>query len=217
MSWTTLETHLSSPRMQRYLDDNQGDKLRAVDAYTHNLLISEALMPLLHVLEVSLRNGIHQRMTIHHGRADWYEVWRGNSLFREQYAYVTAAQRKLLSRQEVSTPDKLIAELSFGFWVSLFNRKVIMETSKPLLLTFTRCPKGQRRPEPIRAKLNKIRVLRNRCFHHEPLLWMPLHALHTEAQDVIQWISPDLQFWLSKHDRFPVVFAAWHASPRILC
>ena len=211
MPWTILEAHLSSPRMGRYLDDCKGDKVRAVEAYTHNLLISEALMPLLHVLEISLRNGIHQRMTAHHGRDDWYEAWRGDHNFSEQFSYVIAAKSKLAGRQEACTPDKVVAELSFGFWVSLFNRKVITETSKPLLLAFSRCPKGQRRPDPIRAKLNKIRNLRNRCFHHEPMLWMPLHGLHTEAQEVIKWISPDLQCWLATHDRFPAVFTAWSA------
>ncbi|MEK6789272.1 MAG: hypothetical protein AABY68_10015 [Pseudomonadota bacterium] len=188
-----------------------GDKARAVDAYTHNMLISEAFIPVLHVLEVALRNGIHQRMSSHYGRDDWYEAWVGDSNFNEQLGYVQEAKRKLAQRREAVSTDKVVAELNFGFWVSLFNRKIIHDTSKPLMLSFPRCPKAQRRPEPIRSKLNKIRNLRNRCFHHEPMVWMPLHALHTDAHEVIKWISPDLQLWLSSHDRLPMTFHAWRA------
>ena len=209
MSWMTLETHLSSPRMGRYLKYCVGDTTRAVEAYTHNMRVSEAFIPTLHVMEVALRNGIHQRMSSHYGRDDWYEAWLGDPDFSEQLRYVQAAKRKLAQRQEVASADKVVAELNFGFWVSLFNRKVIQGTSKPLMLSFPWCPKSQRRPEPIRAKLNKIRNLRNRCFHHEPVVWMPLHILHADAHEVIQWISPDLELWLASLDRLPMVFQAW--------
>lgn len=211
MSWTTLEAHLSSPRMGRYLKHCRGDKIRAVDAYTHNMLIGEAFIPALHVLEVALRNGIHSRMASHHLRDDWYEVWVGNPDFDEQLGYVREAKRKLAQRGESTSADKVVAELNFGFWTSLFNRKIIIHTSKPLMLAFPRCPKGQRQPDTIRSKLNKIRSLRNRCFHHEPMVWMPLPALHRDAHEVIKWISPDLQLWLSAHDRLPATLSAWHA------
>lgn len=209
MPWTTLEAHLSSPRMGRYLKHCGGDKVRAVGAYTHNMLIGEAFIPALHVLEVALRNGIHSCMSSHHGRDDWYEVWVGDPDFDEQLGYVREAKRKLAQRGEPTSADKVVAELNFGFWTSLFNRKIIIHTSKPLMLTFPRCPKGQRQPDTIRSKLNKIRNLRNRCFHHEPMVWMPLHALHRDAHEVIKWISPDLHLWLSAHDRLPATLRAW--------
>jgi len=66
-----------------------------------------------------------------------------------------------------------------------------------------------RRPDSIRTRLNKGRDLRNRCFHHEPLLWQPLYELHRDISEVIKWIDPCLYAWIRTHDRVPGTLADW--------
>lgn len=106
-------------------------------------------------------------------------------------------------------PDDITAELSFGFWTSLFNRKAFPDVSKPLMKVFFYCPRNAKKADVIRSRLNNARDLRNRCFHHEPLLWQPLFALHRDITEVVQWIDPGLCAWLKSHDRLPTALVDW--------
>ena len=205
MVWQTLEAKLSTPRMSRYLQGNKNREVRAAEAYVHNMKIAESFVSIFHVLEVSLRNGIQKEMALEYGRADWYEDWScsANPHLQRLYSKIAEAKRTLTGRGVPLSPDNVVAELSFGFWTSLFNRATIITFSKPLMRVFYSCPKGMRQPDNIRTRLNKGRDLRNRCFHHEPLLWQPLYELHRDISEVIRWIDPNLYAWIRTHDRVP--------------
>lgn len=211
MVWKTLEAKLSTPRMSRYLKGNKDRQARAAEAYVHNMRIAESLVSVFHVLEVALRNGIQKEMTLEYGRDDWYEEWNNAQDAGLQHLYdkITEAKKALRNRKVVITPDNLVAELSFGFWTSLFNRATIISLSKPLMRVFHHCPKSMRKPDNIRTRLNKGRDLRNRCFHHEPLLWQPLFELHRDISEVIKWIDPPLHGWITYHDRVPAMLGDW--------
>ncbi|KPW45750.1 Uncharacterized protein ALO82_03268 [Pseudomonas syringae pv. broussonetiae] len=210
MVWQTLEAKLSTPRMSRYLKGNR-DKDRAAEAYVHNMKIAESLVSVFHVLEVAVRNGIQKEMALEYGRDDWYEEWNGtgNANFQKLYDKISEAKNELRNRRVELTPDNIVAELSFGFWTSLFNRATIINLSKPLMRVFYLCPKSMRQPDNIRTRLNKGRDLRNRCFHHEPLLWQPLYELHRDVSEVIKWIEPGLHAWIKIHDRVPATLGDW--------
>ncbi|MFJ3484624.1 hypothetical protein ACIPL1_14750 [Pseudomonas sp. NPDC090202] len=211
MVWQTLEEKLSTPRMSRYLKSTDGKHARAVEAYVHNMKVAEALVSIFHVLEVALRNGIQREMALAYCRADWYEEWHtaDDIGLRTLYSNVNEARKGLRNRRVEITPDSIVAELSFGFWTSLFNRTNIMNLSKPLMRVFHHCPKNMRKPDNIRARLNKGRELRNRCFHHEPLLWQPLFEIHRDLLEIIRWIDPVLHAWITVHDRVPATLTEW--------
>lgn len=210
MPWNTLEPHFSSARLGRYKAHYDGDTERALTAYRSNIELAAALVPLLNVLEISLRNGIHRHLVIQYGRADWWVLWQGNPDFDWQCREISAAERKLIRRNESCSPEKIIAELQFGFWSSLFNAKCQDELWQQLRLVFTRCPKRDRRRKTISRELNKLRDLRNRAFHHEPLLWLhpPLPDQHQAGQRLLEWINPVLLNWLEPSDRFSHVWAS---------
>lgn len=134
--------------------------------------------------------------------------------FSWQNKEVANAKAKLARRHEAQTPDKVLAELTFGFWSSLFNTQFQTALWKDLRLVFARCPKPQRQRHNISAALNQIRDLRNRVFHHEPLLWLTPTLLdqHAVGLTVINWIDPQLGQWLSSHDRLPTTWAGWVAT-----
>ncbi|KPX78245.1 Uncharacterized protein ALO53_05283, partial [Pseudomonas amygdali pv. photiniae] len=142
MVWQTLEAKLSTPRMSRYLKGNR-DKDRAAEAYVHNMKIAESLVSVFHVLEVAVRNGIQKEMALEYGRDDWYEEWNGtgNANFQKLYDKISEAKNELRNRRVELTPDNIVAELSFGFWTSLFNRATIINLSKPLMRVFYFCPR----------------------------------------------------------------------------
>ncbi|MBZ9783531.1 hypothetical protein K9857_18545 [Pseudomonas sp. REP124] len=211
MVWQTLEAKLSTPRMSRYLKGYQGNQDHAAQAYVHNMRIAESLVSIFHVLEVALRNGIQREMEREYKRDDWYEEFNGdNADLRASYAKVTDAQAALRKRGTKLCADNITAELSFGFWTALFNRKAFVKLSRPLMRVFHYCPKHSKNADIIRSRLNKARDLRNRCFHHEPLLWQPLFELHRDITEIVQWIDPGLCTWIKTHDRLPSALAGWN-------
>lgn len=117
MTWQTLESKLSTPRMARYLQHHRGNEQAAAQAYIHNMRIAESLVSIFHVLEVSLRNAIQKELAIEYDRPDWYEIWEASSKpgLKKLYASVTEAKRVLRQRRVNITPDNIVAELSFGF------------------------------------------------------------------------------------------------------
>ena len=210
MDWSDLEKHFSAARLGRYRASCNGDVARAAKAYVNNMLLAEATMPMLNVLEIALKNGVHQRLITLYKRSDWWDSWVSDPSFAWQVREVVSAKAKLQRRAEALTPDKIIAELPFGFWSSLFNVQFQTVLWKDLRLVFPRCPKPQRQRHTVSSALNQIRELRNRVFHHEQLLWLSpsLIDLHGKAIEVIGWLDPKLPPWLASYDRLPTTWAA---------
>jgi hypothetical protein len=216
MVWQTLEAKLSTPRMSRYLKGHWGDTHQAAEAYVHNMRIAESLVSIFHVLEVGLRNSIQRKMVREYKCEDWYEALNGsNPELLVSYRKVKEARASLGKRGTRLSPDDITAELSFGFWTSLFNRRAFPEVSKPLMRAFYHCPKHSKNADTIRSRLNKARDLRNRCFHHEPLLWQPLFELHRDITEIVQWIDPALCRWMKTHDRLPAALTCWSSWKEI--
>lgn len=214
MNWNDLERHFSPARLARYRAACGGDANKAATAYAHNMLLAEAMFPMLNVLEIALRNGIHRRLTKLYGRVDWWDAWAGDPIFSWQTKELASVKAKLQRRKEAQTPDKIVAELTFGFWSSLFNAHFQKELWKDLRLVFPRCSKSQRQRHTISSALNQIRDLRNRVFHHEPLLWLTptLIDLHLLGSEAVGWLDPQLVDWLAGHDRLPASWDAWQSS-----
>lgn len=212
MVWKTLEAKLSTPRMNRYLKGHQGNQDHAAQAYVHNMRIAESLVSIFHVLEVGLRNAVQREMVREYKREDWYEEFKDstNRELASSYAKVVEARASLAKRGMTPSADDITAELSFGFWTTLFNRKAFPEVSKPLMRVFHHCPKNSKDANVIRSRLNNARDLRNRCFHHEPLLWKPIYNLHRDITEVVKWIDPALCTWIKAHDRLPAALIDWN-------
>ncbi|MES2742314.1 MAG: hypothetical protein V4754_15385 [Pseudomonadota bacterium] len=209
MNWNDFEKHFSAARIGRYRAACGGDESRAARAYAHNMLLAEAMMPLLSVLEIALKNGIHRRLCIVYRRPDWWEVWTGDPAFQWHSREIVSARNKLQRRAEAVTPDKIIAELTLGFWSALFNAHLQPVLWKDLRLVFPRCPKPQRKRHTISSALNQVRDLRNRIVHHEQLLWLntSLIDLHAKGIEVLGWLDPQLPLWLRPYDRLPATWA----------
>lgn len=214
MNWNELEKHFSPARLGRYRAKRGGNSAKAAADYSSNVLLSEAMVPMLNVLEVALRNGIHARLSTLYQRVDWWESWLGDPAFSWQNKEVARAKANLNRRREAQSADKILAELTFGFWSSLFNSQFQAVLWKDLRLVFARCPKHQRQRHKISSALNQVRDLRNRVFHHEPLLWLAPSLLdqHALGVTVINWLDPQLGKWLGNYDRLPAIWKGWTAT-----
>lgn len=191
----------------------------AMEAYRHNLIVAGALTPFLGVVEVSLRNAVNRQLIDHYGRPDWWALWDGDPLFMRQAAQVSAAKAKLRSRREPDTPDKIVAELTFGFWVILFNAEFQAQLWKPLRRAFRNLPKSQRQRHNVSPLLNRLRILRNRAFHHEPVLWLSpvgLPRLYNDGLTMLAWIDEALPQWCRSHCQFQSVWSMWKCTTKRL-
>jgi len=165
MDINDLEKLLSKKRLSTYYNLFPSDKEKAIEYYRLNTQISESLYPLLSNLEITLRNSIHNSFIIHFKSTDWFSGFKQPELFDQ----VNVAKRKILTGHNQMTTDKVVAELTFGFWTALFNKQYAKDLWKPLMYAFPLLDTAGKRRDKISYKLNHIRKFRNRIFHYEPI------------------------------------------------
>lgn len=197
----------SDKRMERYFTLYPCDEQRAIIHYGCNLQLSEAMYVLLSVFEVTLRNALCRELSQMTGRDDWYAVFPNTPGLSNLNRYITQATKQISIRHEQITPSKIVAELTLGFWVSLFNSEYERILWKDLRRAFPYMPKSIRQRKNVSAPLNRFRVFRNRVFHNESICWNinRVDEIHSEMVEVLGWLNRDMPWWLSKYDRFQVV------------
>ncbi|GMR16712.1 MAG: hypothetical protein BMS9Abin31_1081 [Gammaproteobacteria bacterium] len=142
----------------------------------------------------------------HFGKVNWFE---DNTIiqYRDQ-ASIEKAKQALLRQKKKLEPGRIIAELNFGFWTSLLDKRY-EQTLWPALIkaSFPHMPKTSRTRKNLSKRFNKIRHLRNRIFHHEPIwYWQDLAQQHLQILDALTWIDPAMQDLAGAIDRFPDVY-----------
>ena len=182
---TIIDRIISNERLQPYLTHHKNNEEKAIRHYKSNILISEAFYPLLSILEIGLRNSIDFQLKIRFNDKNWFE----NSEF---IRIVSRFEKKEI------TSGRIISELSFGFWTSLFDTKFEMTLWKTLRLAFPNCPKEIRKRRTMSSKFNSVRKLRNRIFHHEAITWNldVIQEYEKEILEAIDWLNRDLVNWL---------------------
>lgn len=209
----------SSPRLAAFEESAaraDNSPTLVVARYWYSIAVAEALLPALHVLEVTLRNAIFDAVAAKHPDAkgvnlpscwlDWPE--KDSILYRnagnprqDDYLKVQNAKRDILRDSRTLDSGRLIAELNFGFWCGLLaghygQREGSSEPDKlwPVLLpqVFPDMPVAERSRNTIAERLTHIRKLRNRAFHHEPL-WRrrPMRDVDLICETV-SWIDPHI-------------------------
>lgn len=213
----SLIESLSRPRIEAYAfglrpravfpENNVFSKLLR---YAWNVRLCEALYPSLQKLEVALRNAVHNELATARSPT-WYA--EPGILNSEGSRAVQEVVGKLKRNKKPVSPENIVADLSFGFWTSLFNVEYERTLYVPHLSRIFRRARGPFRKRKILSKrLNDIRLLRNRVFHHEPIWNRPrLLQAHNSILETIFWLNPDLHALVAEIDRFPAVHAAGSA------
>ena len=131
----------------------------------------------------------------------WFE---SPQLDQPQQDAVTNAKGKLGNNTGPHDPGRIVAELSFGFWVALFARRYEEALWRT---TLHDCfdPTPARRH--LHDRLNSLLALRNRIAHHEPILERNLQAKHDAILWVLGRLSPEMEAWVRHHSRVLEVVA----------
>lgn len=211
MDKTHFERLFSTGRLARFYQAARQDTTEASLLYAANIQLSESLYPCLAVAEVALRNALHRQLSYLCRSPDWYLLLPAHDRVLADFRpELDKAQKYIRDRRETLSTDKVVAELTFGFWSALFNRAYELVLWKQLRLAFPHLPKPDRQRATVSATINAVRQLRNRVYHHEPVAWrLPqLKQQYEQVCTLLGWLDPQLLTWLQLIDRFPAVWQA---------
>ncbi|OFY66998.1 MAG: hypothetical protein A3H98_08870 [Bacteroidetes bacterium RIFCSPLOWO2_02_FULL_36_8] len=127
MNYLDFEKALSKPRLGRFLFAVNGNHEKAINLYKLNIQLSQTLYGLLSIFEVTLRNHIDQHYRKHYNDNEWLKNQCGQGgMFSHpmftKYGFETRT-KVLTTLAQLGTRynhDRLVAELSFGFWTYMF-------------------------------------------------------------------------------------------------
>jgi len=190
-----LERAISLDRLSTYLAAADNNKERALQLYLWNSQISAAFYIPLQGLEITLRNTLHNALSRKFGSCEWYKM--APLGFRDQETLVDA-QEKIKKSNYPEDPPHIVAELSFGFWISLLNRQYHQTLWIPAIgksLSNSNLPRGE-----IHARLDHIRKLRNRIAHHETIFKRHLEQDYKNIIEFIGWMNPTMAEWIDQNN-----------------
>jgi hypothetical protein len=114
----SIERTVTKARLSRYLAASSQDLTQAVQLYEYNVQLSEALYGILHGLEVTVRNAAHHALSASYGVPAWYDRASFTPYWNE---VLKDAKNKVGGGH--AAPGKVVAELTFGFWVDLCSKR----------------------------------------------------------------------------------------------
>jgi len=206
--YSKIQGGLSSERLEAYAVHSSGSNPEpavTLARYLLNMAPCESLYSPLQLCEIALRNAIHHHLSSLMSRDDWFDDSRFQ-LTPWAVTEIAKAKTQVAKSKKAVTAGRVVAELNFGFWTSLFEDHYEKQT--PFLpsafkAVFPHMPKSLHKRKERKADVGKIRILRNRVFHHERIVhWKDLDAQHKPILDVISWISPELREMADALDRF---------------
>lgn len=156
------------------------DQYREVMFYMHIQKIYSHFFIPVQVLEVTLRNRIHNAMSLHYGTESWFEL-----LLAEKFcSYVTKkvfldTQQKALKDfkkysktnipNRVVKPEDYVGRLNFGYWVELLQAKyrqtLFWQTKTNMVFPY----RASTKIGSIYDSMKRVKSIRNRLYHYEPL------------------------------------------------
>lgn len=209
-----IKAALSAPRFATYEAATQGVPAlaKAVALYTWNAQLSAALMYPLHVCEVAIRNAVSDALTAVYG-----EEWPWSPGFVASLpnppSPTFSPKRDLLAvRAQQATTGKVIAELKFKFWESMFTGRfdarlwnhhlhTVLPFSNSLLTV-------QDVRKQIRDDLESLRGLRNRIAHHEPIFARNLSDDYQKAYGLIALRCAHTAAWMKANESATTLIGA---------
>lgn len=217
MSLEQYRTTIGIERLKSFgfgISEIENDENALLELYTLNIKASKALYPILCVIEVELRNSIYTMLQTLYGE-QWLEneLVKQNILLDYEYNELKKAYLKLEKRYKKITEGKIISELNFGFWVGLCSKKYnpkIWTKKGAFRGVFINYPQNkQEQIHELSIKLTKIKKLRNRVFHYEPIIKDSenILILYKMMREIIGYLPQDNSNLLEQTDDFVYVMS----------
>lgn len=218
-----LERPISRVRLENYRPQGAND-LEMITNYFFNLEISESLYPALQAFEIALRNSIHLALSDLYGTSYWFDdphlfpITQPPHPENRQRRSIRDARKTLADNKKPMDSDRIVAELHFGFWHGMlirpFESKIWRIDSWRLLReTFPNAPRRNFDRQIAWTACDRIRIIRNRVMHYEPVWSRPHLGLdHRHILESLRWLSIDMHETIAMCDRFPDTYQFGRAS-----
>lgn len=189
--------------IKKFITDKRFESYANLDEYQENLVISKQSYIPLSVLEVSLRNSIDALLS-YKVCEDWHKD--ETFLTRDSAFKIKQAIELLERRRESISKHKVIAELSFGFWVNLFKKPYDKKLRiNDLRKIFPNLPPKTVKlinREKIYKELNHIRNFRNRVFHYEKVVNKDnYNMVFEEIDEILKYFDSDIYEFSNKMNK----------------
>ncbi|MEU1744599.1 hypothetical protein ACPXB5_14655 [Micromonospora arida] len=199
----------SVPRLNPYLTESGQVADKAVELYWWNIEVSAAFYGPLHCLEIALRNALHDQLCRRFGRPDW---WASASVPLTDHGIRLVTEATLKCRRRGLTPpsaDDVVAELSFGFWVSLLSNRRGSSYDRLLWVPTLHLafPHHSGRRDELHTAFETMRLLRNRIMHYEPIHHRDLAADRRKLYYLLSAMDPVLAKEIRGLDRVETILA----------
>lgn len=200
----SLPAIVGADRFAPYLAEQNGDAGAAARFYAWNVEASAGLLGAFATLEVGLRNAMHDRLTAMFQQPDW---WHHAPLAQIDQDQAVEAE-SYLNRKKPGNwgAGHVVAELKTSFWEGLLVNKYHASLwEKGLSGAF---PHYQGRRDGLRIRMERLRLLRNRAAHHEPIFARDLRIDHQYMCELAGFVAPDLRTLIASHSRLPGIVAS---------
>lgn len=203
-----LISRLGPDRMSQFLDAADHNHNAAMRLYEWNARVSASMFELLADVEVVLRTALDRALAQWSERHDyglWYENRHG-LLHERALVDIQGARGRLTRRGWPDSPDRIVAELSFGFWRYLVA-KGYRTTLWPAIghRAFPNLDRGD--ADRFTARIVRLHDLRNRVAHHEPIHWRRLDLDLSDCLAVIGAVCHDTREWSRSRTDLPRLLA----------
>ena len=205
LTFLNIEKSISPERLAAYQADGASNET-ALARYIYNIELSKSLYPIINIFEVTLRNSIDKALAKFFDLTEWNDVM----LFTEtERRMINEAKTKIVQKNQTYSHNRLVSELTLGFWVALMGRKYNTQKFQFFIIKniLHGCPSEQKSTTAVQKNLAEIRFLRNRIAHHRRILhWTDLDQKHDLILDFIRWMSQDMHKIAVNNDTFDAVY-----------
>ena len=199
MLYSDFEELISSKRMAKYLIACGNSTRKAMTLYRANIRLSTEVFSILCLFEIALRNHIDKHYRLKFGNNWLFDATRPGTGFLQSVGCEKSLESvgKVIANLGVTySPDKAVAELTFGFWTYQFASKEFAAAGSSLLNILPGRPFGTNHTKVFK-KLTSINRIRNRIAHHEPICFGVPNAISTQYAEqkynqiieVLHWLG----------------------------
>lgn len=209
-----IERALSVPRIATYQAATTGTPPleAALKLYAWNAQVSAALLNPLHCCEVVVRNAVSEALELVYG-ANW--PWDNTfylSLANPRMPAFNPRYELDRVRNTHHTTGKVIADLKFAFWQSMFTGRFDGRLWIPhlhaVLPNLSTAHTVQVLRRTIHDDLERLRKLRNRIAHHEPIFNRSLAVDLQTVENLVSYRCTVTAAWMMANQTVAPMFAA---------
>lgn len=201
--------HIQKPILEKYFSKTRLEKIQVIGncdfsdglvLYGLNMKCGEKLYTALSQFEIILRNAISDQLV-----KDFGNIWFENKkliFLKKHRDLICEARASLETKGKEIDSCNITSNLTFGFWVNLFNPdydKILWRVSLSKIFLDKEKPPAR---GLIRDRLKNFNRLRNRVSHCELILNPLLPQYYAQLIETLSWINSDIAQWLDEEINF---------------